>query len=131
MDSFLFFLSFFFLKHSHVGDACTCCPVKGKSNGSVPLYQINSVSTDMPNQACGKACFPTTAVVMGLPLGHPLANAGGRGGGKHSAAIPNMMLAIMCNEEEADPLMRIIRQSLVNNQQQTMMVKERNIFLSF
>ena len=82
----LLFSFLILLKHRHVGDACTCCPVQGKSNGSVPLYQINSVSTDMPNQACGKACFPMTAVVMGLPMGYPLANAGGRGGGENSAA---------------------------------------------
>ena len=42
-----------------------------------------------------------------------------------------MMLAIMCNEDEADPLMRMIRQGLVNNQQQTMMVKYFFFFIFF
>jgi len=56
------------------GGAC-CIP--GKDSGDVTLNDINGTSMDMPGSCGGVQCCPVKQVVLGLPLGHPLANAGG------------------------------------------------------
>jgi hypothetical protein len=68
-----------------------CC-TQGVDNGDVELKDINSVGLDMPGAACGQQCCPTKFVVIGLPMGHPLAKLGG---GKH---IPATKMAILVDD---------------------------------
>ena len=47
-------------------------------NGDVELKDINSVEQDLPGPCdCDQQCCPVKAVVLGLPMGHPLAKLGG------------------------------------------------------
>ena len=68
--------------------AVVCCS-QGIDNGDVELKDINSVGQDMPGMQCGQQCCPTKFVVVGLPMGHPLAKLGGT---KHTPATKMALL---------------------------------------
>jgi len=53
------------------------CFSQGVDSGDVEFRDINSVGLDMPGAGLGQQCFPTKFVVIGLPVGHPLAKLGG------------------------------------------------------
>ena len=51
-----------------------CCP-PNRGSGDVLLADVTSVGMDMPEwPGTGCPCCPTKQVVLGLPVGHPLAN---------------------------------------------------------
>ncbi|KAL1499562.1 hypothetical protein AB1Y20_011763 [Prymnesium parvum] len=60
---------------------CVC--TAGRDVGAQPLHLINSVGQDLPATGCCAGVCPTTGVVLGVPPGSILANAGG---GKHIPA---------------------------------------------
>ena len=70
------------------------CITQGVDSGDVELKDINSVGQDMPGMQCGKQCFPTKFVVLGLPMGHPLAKLGG-GNNKHT---PHTKMALLVDD---------------------------------
>ena len=44
---------------------------------------------------CGQQCFPTKFVVLGLPMGHPLAKLGGGNSNKH---MPHTKMALLVDD---------------------------------
>jgi len=68
-----------------------CCS-KGLNSGDVELKDINSVTQDLQSDQyqCCQECYPTKFVVLGLPVGHPLATLGRT---KHTPAT-KMVLAV-------------------------------------
>lgn len=80
----------------------TCC-IPGKDSGDVTLNDINGTSMDMPGSCGGQNCCPVKQVVLGLPLGHPLANAGGT---KHT---PHTKMQMFVDNPEA--VIALLRQA--------------------
>jgi hypothetical protein len=76
------------------------CWNPGKVSGDVPLADITGMGLDLPG-AGGQQCFPTTAVVLVLPMGHPLAHLGG---GKRIP--PTKMAMFIDNPQDAIQLLR-------------------------
>ena len=76
-----------------------CCG--GRDSADAELSIITSMETVKGGALCCLQLFPTKQVVLRLPFGHPLANAGAR------KRIPNYLTVIYCDDPEA--VMRLIR----------------------
>lgn len=90
----------------------SCCNI-GNDSGDVPLADITGMNTNLypagmqagMKQCC--PCCPTTAVVLVLPMGHPLAHLGGRKGTRRKAPVPhNKMAMYIDNPQDAIQLLR-------------------------
>lgn len=108
--------------NSNAGSKPPCC-VTGKDSADLPLSDINSIGQDNPGKMCGIQLLPTTQVVLGTPMGHPLATAGGS---KHT---PPSKAMIYCEDPEST--MRLIREAkealAQQAQQPIMMVQPANV----
>ena len=76
-----------------------CCG--GRDSADAELSIITSMETVKGGALCCLQLFPTKRVVLRLPFGHPLANAGAR------KRTPNYLTVIYCDDPEA--VMRLIR----------------------
>ena len=76
-----------------------CCPPNRRS-GDVLLADVTSVGMDMPGVY---PCCPTKQVVLGLPVGHPLAYFGDKKG------VPNTKMAMLVDDPEAG--VKLIREA--------------------
>jgi len=111
-----------------------CCSdhvtMLGRDSGDVALGDINSVGADLPGSACEpQVCCPASMVIIGLPLGHPLATLGGGVSMSHGSSnsnfqhhIPNTKMALFVDHPEQ--VMRMIREAKdkVGQQQQVVTV---------
>jgi len=95
--------------HMHLGsEACTCCQLgNGLTPGSVDLSSVSYAQgrkmTAQDGAQCNSVCGTVYVIDVGVPPGHPIANAGG---GKHR---PNNKVSIPMNtEDEAVQLAKAI-----------------------
>ena len=86
--------------HLHLYRRHLCC--SGRDSSQIEFSDINSVSADLPGNMCnGEQCWPTTKVVLGVPQGSPMANAGAT---KHQPANKTIIYV-----EDAEKAMKLIR----------------------
>ena len=83
------------------GDVSVCCCCnQGKDSGDVNLEAVTGVGVDMPGMNC---CCPVKYAMIALPIGHPMAIAGG---GKHMPPTKFPMLV-----SDPDATVRLIREA--------------------
>ena len=78
-----------------------CCP-PNRGSGDVLLADVTSVGMDMLGVY---PCCPTKQVVLGLPVGHPLANLGGN----IKKGVPDTKMAMLVDDPEAG--VKLIREA--------------------
>ena len=60
-------------------------------------------------------CFPVQQVIVSLPLGHPLATAGGQNSSEHRSGTPNMLMQMLVdNPQEVIQLLRSAKDALMS-----------------
>ena len=106
-------------KSVDTGELGFVCCTPGRDSGDVPHQDISGLSLDMPGAACGTQCFPVQQVIVSLPLGHPLATAGGQDSSEHRSGIPNMhMQMLVDNPQEVIQLLHSAKDALMSAPQQ-------------
>ena len=89
----------------HKPQQIVCCP-PNRGSGDVLLADVTSVGMDMPGDCVPSyPCCPTKQVVLGLPVGHPLANLGGN----IKKGVPDTKMAMKVDDSEA--VVKLIREA--------------------
>ena len=89
----------------HKPQQIVCCP-PNRDSGDVLLADVTSVGMDMPGDCVPRyPCCPTKQVVLGLPVGHPLANLGGN----IKKGVPDTKMAMKVDDSEA--VVKLIREA--------------------
>ena len=87
----------------HKPQQIVCCP-PNRDSGDVLLADVTSVGMDMPGDCVPSyPCCPTKQVVLGLPVGHPLAYFGDKKG------VPDTKMAMLVDDPEAG--VKLIREA--------------------